>query len=175
MLGEIWTYAEFARAAVHSAEADAFEYGNGVWFPNGGPLAALRAALPTWFPRVGEILTLIGSHSLLATPSETQFDDPKLHELINRYLRGAKGTGARDRARIFRLAWDFVGSALAGRNELYERFYLASGARNYQLANILAPKQRARRLVDQLLGLASQGADNDADPIRQTINFPRRI
>lgn len=175
MLGEIWTYAEFARAAVHSAEADAFEYGNGVWFPNGGPLAALRAALPTWFPRVGEILTLIGSHNLLATPSETQFDDPKLHELINRYLRGAKGTGARDRARIFRLAWDFVGSALAGRNELYERFYLASGARNYQLANILAPKQRARRLVDQLLGLASQGADNDADPIRQTINFPRRI
>ena len=47
MLGEIWTYAEFARAAIHSAEVEAFDYGNGVWFPNGGPLAALRAALPT--------------------------------------------------------------------------------------------------------------------------------
>ncbi len=52
LLGEIWTYAEFARAAIHSAEAEAFEYGNGVWFPNGAPLTALRAALPTWFPRV---------------------------------------------------------------------------------------------------------------------------
>jgi 4-hydroxyphenylacetate 3-monooxygenase oxygenase component len=175
MLGEIWTYAEFARAAVHSAEMDAFEFGNGVWFPNGGPLAALRAALPTWFPRVGEILTLIGSHNLLATPSETQFDDPGLRDLVGRYLRGAKETCARDRARIFRLAWDFVGSALAGRNELYERFYLASGARNYQLANILAPKRRARRLVDQLLDLVPQEADSDTSPIRQTINLPGRI
>ena len=33
MLGEIWTYAEFARAAVRSAEVEAFDYGNGVWFP----------------------------------------------------------------------------------------------------------------------------------------------
>jgi 4-hydroxyphenylacetate 3-monooxygenase oxygenase component len=175
MLGEIWTYAEFARAAVHSAETEAFEYGNGVWFPNGGPLTALRAALPTWFPRVGEIIKLIGSHNLLATPSETQFDDPALHDLIGRYLRGAKETGARDRARLFRLAWDFVGSALAGRNELYERFYLASGARNYQLAHLLAPKQRANRLVEQVLGLVPQGADGGTAPIRQTLNLPRRM
>ena len=64
---------------------------------------------------------------------------------------------AEERARIFRLAWDFVGSALASRNELYERFYLASGARNYQLAHALAPKERARRLVDGILD--EHGAD----------------
>jgi len=173
MLGEIWTYAEFARAAVHSAETDAFEYGNGVWFPNGGPLSALRAALPTWFPRVAEIITLIGSHNLLATPSETELDDPALRDLINRYLRGAKGIDARDRARIFRLAWDFVGSALAGRNELYERFYLASGARNYQLAHTLAPKERGKRLVDQLLGTVSRTASTEMNPAKQTFNLPR--
>jgi len=173
MLGEIWTYAEFARAAVHSAETEAFEYGNGVWFPNGGPLTALRAVLPTWFPRVAEILTLIGSHNLLATPTERDFEDPGLRELVGRYLRGAKDTTAKERARIFRLAWDFVGSALAGRNLLYERFYLASGARNYQLAHILAPRQRALRLVDQLLGLVARtvgGADEPA----QTTNLPKQ-
>ena len=117
----------------------------------GGPLSALRATLPTWFPRVGEILTLIGSHNLLATPAESDFDDPALRDLLNRYLRGAKEVAAKDRARIFRLAWDFVGSALASRNELYERFYLASGARNYALAHVLAPKERGKRLVNQLL------------------------
>ena len=53
---------------------------------------------------------------------------------------------------MFRLAWDFVGSALASRNELYERFYLASGARNYQLAHALSLKDRANRLVDGILG-----------------------
>src|SRR3984893_16544622 len=93
MLGEIWTYAEFTRAAIHSAETEAFEYGNGVWFPNGGPLVALRAILPTWFPRVAEIITLIGSHNLLAAPSESQLDDPMLRPLISRYLRGAKEIG----------------------------------------------------------------------------------
>src|SRR5579885_603488 len=153
MLGEIWTYAEITRAAIRAAETEAFEYGNGVWFPNGGPFAALRAALPTWFPRVGEILTLIGSHNLLATPAEAQFDDPGIRELVNRYLRGAGALSARDRARGFRPAWDFVGSALGARNELYERFYLASGARNYALAHVLAPRERGRRLVNQILGI----------------------
>jgi 4-hydroxyphenylacetate 3-monooxygenase len=156
MLGEIWTYAEFARASIHAAEVEAFDYGNGVWFPAGGPLAALRAALPTWFPRVGEIITLLGSHNLLAAPTQSQLEDPKLRPLIDRYLRGAGTMNAEERARIFRLAWDFVGSALAGRNQLYERFYLASGARNYQLANAIAPKERALRLVDEVLRLSPQ-------------------
>jgi aromatic ring hydroxylase len=175
MLGEIWTYAEFARASIHSAEVEAFEYGNGVWFPNGGPLAALRAALPTWFPRVGEIITLIGSHNLLAAPTDAQLNDPKLRPLIERYLRGAGTMQAEERARIFRLAWDFVDSSLASRNELYERFYLASGARNYQLAHLLAPKERARRLVDGILGEQPKGEDVQAILDRRKINLPGEI
>ncbi len=175
MLGEIWTYAEFARAAIRSAEVEAFDYGNGVWFPNGGPLAALRAALPTWFPRVGEIITLIGSHNLLAAPTRAQLDDSKLRPLVERYLRGAGDMGAEERARIFRLAWDFVGSALASRNELYERFYLASGARNYQLAQALAPKERARRLVDGILEEHRDAASVGTEQPKQKINLPAGV
>ena len=33
----------------------------------------------------------------------------------------------------FRAAWVFAGTALGGRNELYERFHLGSAARSYQL------------------------------------------
>jgi len=172
MLGEIWTYAEFARAAIRSAEVEAFEYGNGVWFPNGGPLAALRAALPSWFPRVSEIITLLGSHNLLAAPTEAQLGDPKLRPLIDRYLRGAGDMNSEERARIFRLAWDFVGSALANRNELYERFYLASGARNYQLAQLLAPKERARRLVDGILGVAAHADAGRAESEHKIMGLP---
>jgi 4-hydroxyphenylacetate 3-monooxygenase len=152
MLGEISCYAELTRAAVRAAEDQAYEWGNGVWFPNGAPLASLRAILPTWFPRVAEIITLIGSHNLLAAPTRAQLDDRNLRPLIDRFLRGGKDVSAEERARVFRLAWDFVGSALASRNELYERFYLASGARNYQLAHTLARKDRAKRLVDGILG-----------------------
>ena len=150
MLGELWTFCEFARVCIATAEANAFEFGNGVWFPQGSPLAALRATLPTWFPRVNEIIRLLGSHNLLAAPTRAQLDS-ELRPLIDLYLRGAGEVSAEQRARVFRLAWDFVGSSLASRGEQYERFYLASGARNYQMAHGMADRSRANRLVDRVL------------------------
>src|SRR5260370_7586034 len=101
-----------------------------MWRPPRAPMQARRAPLPLWMPRVNEILRLIGSHNLFATPTAAQMADPDLRPLIDRYLPGAKGMPAEQRIRIFRLAWDFAGSALASRNEQYERFYLPSSARN---------------------------------------------
>ena len=130
MIGEIWSYAELTRAAVATAEAEAREWPGGMWTCAAAPLHVLRGILPVWFPRVNEILRLIGSHNMFATPTAAQMADPDLRPLIDRYLPGAKGMAAEERIRIFRLAWDFAGSALASRNEQYERFYLASSARN---------------------------------------------
>lgn len=151
MLGEIWSYAELTRAAVVAGEQQACEYGNGAWFLDQRPLNALRATLPYWFPRVNEIIRLIGSHNVLCTPTAEQFAHPVLRPLIDRYLRGAGEVSAEQRARIFRLGWDFAGSALASRNEQYERFYLTSGARNRQGAQLRADRAVADRLVDQFL------------------------
>lgn len=77
--------------------------------------------------------------------------DPELKPLIDHYLRGAGSVTAEERVRVFRLAWDFVGSSLASRNEQYERFYLASGARNRQIHELYSNPKRADRLVDQFL------------------------
>jgi len=74
-----------------------------------------------------------------------------LRLLIDKYLRGADDTTAVERARIFRLGWDFAGSALASRNEQYERFYLTSGARNRQNVQMRADRTEADRLVDRFL------------------------
>ena len=49
---------------------------------------------------------------------------------------------ARERAKIFRTAWDFAGSALGGRTELYERFYLASAQRNLIIDHVFAQQER---------------------------------
>jgi 4-hydroxyphenylacetate 3-monooxygenase oxygenase component len=151
MLGEIWSYAEMTRAGVHSAEQGAHEWGNGVWFPDGRPFRALRGLLPFWFPRVNEIIRLLGSHNLLAAPTSAQLADPSLRPLIDRFLHGANDTTAEQRARIFRLAWDFAGSALASRGEQYERFYLASSGRSFIRAQTFASPDRARRLIDRFL------------------------
>jgi 4-hydroxyphenylacetate 3-monooxygenase len=151
MLGEIWSYAEFTRSAILAAEAEAREYGDGAWFPGWRPLAALRAALPQWFPRVNEILQLIGSHNLLAVASSGMLADPELRPLVDRYLRGAGGVPADERSRLFRLAWDFTSSSLGSRGELYERFYLASGPRGYQMAQSRADRTAGARLVDRFM------------------------
>jgi 4-hydroxyphenylacetate 3-monooxygenase len=132
------------------------EYPGGVWFPDVRPLHALRATLPTWFPRANEIIRLLGSHNVFATPTQAQMHDPELKPLIDRYLRGAGDVGAEERVRVFRLAWDFVGSALASRNEQYERFYLASGQRNRQIHEMFFDPSRANRLVDQFLTIDPQ-------------------
>jgi aromatic ring hydroxylase len=156
MLGEIWTFSEFARAAIYASEMQAREYGDGVWFPDVRPLHALRATLPYWFPRVNEIIRLLGSHNVFATPTQAQMQDPELKPLIDRYLRGAGDVSAEERVRVFRLGWDFVGSGLASRNEQYERFYLSSGARNRQMHLMLSDPTRANRLVDQFLNLETE-------------------
>ena len=149
MLGEVWSYAELTRAAVRAAEADAHEFGDGTWFCDEAPFRALRPTLPGWMPRVNEIIKTIGSHNLLATPSKAGLDHPELRPWFDRYLPGADGGDTAERSRLFRTAWDFVGSALGGRTELYERNYLASAARTYALAHAAAQRDREWNLVPE--------------------------
>jgi aromatic ring hydroxylase len=112
----------------------------------------MRSILPMWMPRVAEIITLIGSHNLLTTPSRVELADPTLRPLLDEMLHGADGATADERAQVFRLAWDFVGSALAGRGFLYERFYLTSAARNKQmLHNRFFDRTRSQALLKDML------------------------
>jgi aromatic ring hydroxylase len=66
LIGEIWSYAELTRLAVIAAEAEAVEWPSGLWTCAAGPLHVLRGILPIWFPRVNEILRLIGSHNVFS-------------------------------------------------------------------------------------------------------------
>lgn len=141
MLGEIWAYAQLARSAVTAAEAGAFEWGNGAYLCDDKPLRALRDVMPTWMERVNQIFQAIGSHNLLATPSLGAFENQAMAPLLERYLPGAGAIGARRRAQVFRAAWDFCGSALGGRVELYEKFYLAGQPRNFTRDHIQASQE----------------------------------
>ncbi|MEO5319107.1 4-hydroxyphenylacetate 3-hydroxylase N-terminal domain-containing protein [Arthrobacter sp. CC3] len=125
MLGEIYTYLRLTRAAIHSAEMRASDWGDGAFFCH-DDISALRAIMPGWMIRINEIIKSMGSHNLLATPTGGAFNDPRLGPLLRKYLPGANGISAQERARIMRTAWDFAGSALGSRIELYERFYLGS-------------------------------------------------
>lgn len=142
MLGELWGYATLTRSAIMAAEAGARDWGNGAFFCDDRPLRATRSMMPGWMVRANDCIKTIGSHNLLATPSLDAIDNPEIGELVRTFMPGANGMSARERATLFRTAWDFAGSALGGRVELYERFYLASAPRNQALDHMMAQMER---------------------------------
>ncbi|MBS0525447.1 MAG: 4-hydroxyphenylacetate 3-hydroxylase [Proteobacteria bacterium] len=152
MLGELAAYVRLTANAVELSLEQAWERGDGVWFPNGAALEPMRSILPMWMPRVAEIITLIGSHNLLTTPTRSELADPRLRPLLDEMLHGADGATADERAQVFRLAWDFVGSALGGRGFLYERFYLTSASRNKQMLHTrFFDRTRSQALLEDML------------------------
>jgi 4-hydroxyphenylacetate 3-monooxygenase len=140
---------ELARSALVAAEAGAELDAGGVMCPDERPFIALRGEMPKWLPRANEYLQLIGGGGFMATPSRADVEGPLAGEIAT-YFQSAGAEAAR-RIRLFRLAWDFLGSELGGRGELYERFYLSDSWRMTALAYNVADKSFAESLVEQFL------------------------
>jgi 4-hydroxyphenylacetate 3-monooxygenase len=113
------------------------------------PFLALRGQMPKWLPYCNELLQLIGGGGFMCTPSRADVDGP-LHDQIEQYFQAA-GAGAERRIRLFRLAWDFLGSEFGGRSELYERFYLSDSWRMTALGYQIADKSYPESLFEQFL------------------------
>ena len=134
-LGELIMYTELMKACMRAAEADAELDEWGVMCPASMPIETTRNLFMTAYPRMVEILQLLGSSSFMITPSEADFRSP-LAPAIEQYLATDTAT-ARDRVKLFRLAWDIAGSAFGSRQVLYERFFASD------------PLTRARALLAQ--------------------------
>lgn len=159
LLGELQQYIELTRSTVLAGEAHAktWEDGNVTCDPRA--MHPLRALLPQWFVRANDMLKEIGSSKLLATASRGQLDNPRLRAILDEFLPGAHDVDPEERSAVFRLAWDFVGSALGGRNELYERNYLGATKMNRLLSQRIyskANQERGRFLVNKFLAAARQ-------------------
>lgn len=151
MLGEIWCYATMTRSALAAGLRGAHDYGNGAFFFDEKPMRAVQAMMPGWMVTVNDVIKKIGSHNLLCTPSESAFDHPDMKSLLEEFVPGAPGFNASERAQIFRIAWDFAGSALGSRVELYERYYLASAPRNLMIAHFNAQKFQSWSQVEEFM------------------------
>jgi 4-hydroxyphenylacetate 3-monooxygenase len=126
-LAEMIITAELMRACLRAAEADASQDQWGEFMPARPPLDVARNLFPRLYPRLVEIIQLNSSLSLMATPSEADFNSPLLPE-IERYFAEA-GALAKDGVALYRLAWDVAGSAFGGRQVLYERFFFGDPVR----------------------------------------------
>ena len=109
-----------------------------------------RNLFMTAYPRMVEILQLLGSSSFMIAPTEADFRGP-LGPDIEQYLATDTAT-ARDRVKLFRLAWDIAGSAFGSRQVLYERFFASDPLTRARIVNAIYPKQEAMQRVLDFLG-----------------------
>ena len=149
MTAEIIENLETTKALLRAAEADADFDEWGVMCPAEMPLMIARHLFIKMYPRMGEILQLMGSSSLMALPTEADLKGPMADELAA-YLDTDTAT-AEDRVRLFRLAWDTCCSAFGSRQILYERFFQGDAYRNVVLLNSLYDKEPATAFVREFL------------------------
>jgi 4-hydroxyphenylacetate 3-monooxygenase len=149
MMAEIIENLEVTKACLRAAEVDAKTDQWGVMCPAEFPLMIARQLFIRMYPRMAEILQLLGSSSLMALPTEADLNGVLAPE-IDRYLE-TDTASAQDRVRIFRLAWDTCCSSFASRQVLYERFFQGDRMRNVVILNSLYDKEPMTDWVREFL------------------------
>ncbi len=151
-IAEAMWVAESVRAFRFSAEAQAQEDKYGNFIPLRRPLDTSRNLFPKMYPRLVEIIHMLGSSSLMATPAEADLTNDVADD-IGQYFQ-TLNLQSKDRIALFRLAHDVAVSGFGNRQVLYERFFF--GPQNV-MASIyydLYNKDDMIERVDELLARA---------------------
>ncbi|MCH9673694.1 MAG: 4-hydroxyphenylacetate 3-monooxygenase, oxygenase component [Gammaproteobacteria bacterium] len=120
-IAEAMWVAESVRAFLFSAEQQAEPDEWGMFIPQRRPIDTCRNIFPKLYPRLIEIVQLLGSSSLMATPCEADFSNG-IGPDVQKYFQLAN-LDSKDRVALFRLAQDLAVSGFGNRQTLYERFF----------------------------------------------------
>ncbi len=149
MLGEMVNSVETIRAYLRAAEADAVPAPGGTLAPNPDIMWTARDYFPRVYPRLVEILQILGSSGLISTVPEATAAG-ELAADVEKYLQS--GTlGGRERVRLFRLAWDIACSSFGGRQVHYERYFNGDPFQNRAVRYTMYPKEPVRARVREFL------------------------
>ncbi|TGR94867.1 4-hydroxyphenylacetate 3-hydroxylase C-terminal domain-containing protein, partial [Mesorhizobium sp. M1C.F.Ca.ET.188.01.1.1] len=95
----------------------------GFMWPDPAALYSVMALQSEINPRMIEVVKELTGAAMITMPSSVKdLDSPETASDIERYMASGT-TSARDRIRLMRLAWDFVGSEFGNRHQQYEKFY----------------------------------------------------
>ena len=112
---------ELVRSCIRASEADCVPGPGGTVLPNDQPLLTVRTLFPQLYPRLVEIIQILGASGLVMVPSCEELNGARAEDVM-RYYQGAN-MQADKRIQLFRIAWDISCSSFAGRQTLYERYF----------------------------------------------------
>jgi 4-hydroxyphenylacetate 3-monooxygenase len=148
-LGELAAEAAMVEAFVDSIEVAGRQLGP-YYVPDTHKVYAAQVLTQKLYPKVITTLRDLAGGGMIMLPSSVaDFANPLLRDYIERTQR-SPAADAEGRVKLFKLAWDAVGSEFASRHTQYEMFYAGAGFvtranswRTYDWA-------RARSLVERL-------------------------
>ncbi|GEN47065.1 4-hydroxyphenylacetate 3-monooxygenase, oxygenase component [Alkalibacillus haloalkaliphilus] len=104
--------------AEHNAKLDKW----GMMTPDFEALNAARNWYPRVYPRLAEILRILGASGMMGIPSYDDFASDEIGPILHRAMQGKNVEGF-ERVQIFRLAWDLTMSAFGSRQTHYEYYF----------------------------------------------------
>jgi 4-hydroxyphenylacetate 3-monooxygenase len=150
-LGTLASEAGMIDAYVHAMEAKGSHYGP-YFMPDRATLYSAQVQAQKLYPKVIETLRLLAGGGMIMLPScADDFANPEARQIIGKTML-SPATDPEGRVKLFKLAWDSVGSEFASRHTQYEMFY--SGARHFVTGHAYRTYDWAgsKSLVDRVLG-----------------------
>ena len=129
--------------------------------PSHRTIFALRALGPMIYPRVRDVMQRLGAGGFIQLPSSSaDLLSEELRPFLDIYYRGT-GVDAHQRIKLWKLAWDAIGTEFGSRQELFERNY-AGNEDNVRLENLFLGEENGD--VASMTGFVDQClADYDLD------------
>lgn len=150
-LGELAAEAGMIDAYVHAMEAKGAYFGP-YFMPDRATLYSAQVQSQRLYPKVINTLRDLAGGGMIMLPScADDFANLEAKQIINKTML-SPATDPEGRVKLFKLAWDSVGSEFASRHTQYEMFY--SGARHFVTGHAYRTYDwaAAKSLVDRVLG-----------------------
>ncbi|SDJ33758.1 4-hydroxyphenylacetate 3-hydroxylase family protein [Paenibacillus naphthalenovorans] len=147
-LGELIVQVESIKGLLHASEIVTQKDQFGMLTPSPIPLQTARNLGMRYYPRAIEILQQIGAGGYTQTPSTTVENSGEIRAYLETYYRGA-AVSASQKIKLFKVAWDIVGSPLGSRHELYERLYAGEASRMYALQYLASDKTALEKRLER--------------------------
>jgi 4-hydroxyphenylacetate 3-monooxygenase len=152
MLGELASYSSMAGGLVTASEAECIEDPRGFVYPSPTYIYANGWLQATYYGTMLNILRELTGAGFLQVPSSYRdFHNAEIAPDLERFIR-SPGLTSVERTKLFKLAWDLVGSEFGGRHAQYELFYAGSRSMTTSLRTYRAYDfAGARALVERCL------------------------
>ncbi|MEM0117452.1 MAG: 4-hydroxyphenylacetate 3-monooxygenase, oxygenase component [Conexivisphaerales archaeon] len=154
-IAELMMMTEALKAFLDASEAKAKVNQWGILTPDYAPLNAARNLWPRISPTFVTVIKQLGASGLMAIPPDSVLKS-EMKEQVDKYYQ-AKLANAEERIRLFKLAWDAIGSSFGSRQELYERFFFGDPVRMASALYSWYDKEPLRNKVRRAMSLALKG------------------